>query len=119
MKERFLIRLFVFAGLSGIGSDFVCAFTGLAFSHWPVLAIWLLCAIYSFRLLGSAAGGAVLGICKSVFMAILLKSWVALLLILFLAIAAAGILLYLVLFIGLAEMLREGIAAIQGDRNTF
>ena len=62
MKERFLIRLFVFAGLSGIGSAFVCAFTGLAFSHWPVLAIWLLCAIYSFRLLGSAAGGAVLGI---------------------------------------------------------
>ena len=119
MKERFLIRLSTFAGISDMASALVCVSTGLAFSRWLVLAIWLLCAIYSFRLLGSAAGGAALGICKSVFMAILLKSWVALLLILFLAVAAVGVLIYLVLFAGLSEIVREGFAAIQEDRNKF
>lgn len=117
MKQRFLIRLVVFAALSMVGALILLLLTGgLRFSSWLEGSLMLLCFIYSGRLLITYVWPLFKSLFKYGLTSIVLGSIPGIIIILLLLIFLGSILPLICFIVGIVAMLRELWMAVRMDR---
>lgn len=115
MKQRYAIRLGAFAALSLLAAFLIGLNCGFDFPECILAGLFLLCLIYSARLLWTYFVPMLGQLAKMGFLAILLGSLPGLLVVLIALIFLSGVLMAACVILGCAEMIRELILAIQAD----